>query len=152
MKLAEFSPCRRYRYTLWREWICGSGYAQFICLNPSTATDTEDDPTVRRCINFSKSWGYAGFCMTNLFAYRSTQPDYMKAADDPIGNENDLHLINVARDAAVIVAAWGTHGSFMNRDVHVINLIKNLHYLRLTQGGHPQHPLYLPSTLKPLPL
>lgn len=71
-----FSPCGRYRYTLWREWIGGEGFVQFIGLNPSTATDTEDDPTIRRCINYAKSWGYGGMCMTNLFAYRATLPSH----------------------------------------------------------------------------
>lgn len=146
-----FSPCRTYRYTLWREWIGGDGYAMFIGLNPSTADETKNDPTIRRCMDFAQTWGYAGLCMTNLFAFRATEPKVMlKARIDPIGKDNDGHLQRLAKDAGVIVAAWGAHGNHMGRDQQVRALITNLHYLRLTKDGHPGHPLYLPSELRPV--
>src|SRR5881409_728405 len=69
-----FSPCRTYRYTLWRHWAEGTGRAMFVCLNPSTADETEDDPTLRRCMAYAKHWGFRAVCMTNLFAYRATRP------------------------------------------------------------------------------
>lgn len=71
---ARFSLCRRYRYDLWRRWDISKGYAMFIGLNPSTADKTADDPTIRRCIGFARSWGYGALCMTNLFAFRATDP------------------------------------------------------------------------------
>lgn len=145
-----FSPCRKYRYTLWREWIGGEGYAMFVGLNPSTADETQDDPTIRRCIGFAKQWGYSALCMTNLFAWRSTDPNQMLAADEPIGEDNDHHLAHCAAGAGVVVAAWGTLGSFMGRYRDVRALLPDLHYLRLTKGGHPGHPLYLPAKLKPI--
>lgn len=148
-----FSPCRTYRYTLWREWIGGDGYAMFIGLNPSTADETKNDQTIRRCMDFAQIWGYAGLCMTNLFAFRATEPKVMlKATIDPIGKDNDGHLQRLAKDAGVIVAAWGAHGKHMRRDQQVRALITNLHYLRLTKDGHPGHPLYLPGDLRPTPL
>lgn len=149
--VAIFSPDRRYRYTLWREWIGGEGYAQFICLNPSTADEVQDDPTVRRCINYAKRWGFGAFCMTNLFAYRATDPDVMKAQADPVGPENDESIARVAREAKLIVAAWGAHGAWRNRAAEVAAAIPGLHYLRMTAGGHPGHPLYLPAKLDPVP-
>ena len=150
---ATFSPCRSYRYSLWREWGEGSlGYAMFIGLNPSTADETRDDPTVRRCINFAKDWGFGALCMTNLFAFRATDPTVMKVQADPNGPENNATLKKLARDASVVVAAWGAHGSHMGRDKEVVAMLPGLKCLALTKDRLPKHPLYLLKTLRPMPL
>ena len=146
---ATLSPCRTYRYDLWRSWIGGEGYAMFVGLNPSTADETQDDPTIRRCVAFAKAWGYAGLCMTNLFAFRATDPEDMKRATDPVGPQNDLVLMERAACAGVVVAAWGVHGTYKNRARAVRMMLPKLYYLRLTKDGHPGHPLYLPKTLVP---
>ena len=152
-KKTIFSDCRAYRYLLWREWIGGDGYAMFVGLNPSTADETKDDPTIRRCVGFAKAWGYAGLCMANLFAFRATNPMEMKATADPIGPDNDTHLADAGLGAGVIVAAWGAHGTHRQRNVEVLKMLHpNLTYLKLTKDGHPGHPLYLPSTLRPVPM
>lgn len=152
---ATFSPCRRYRYSLWRDWSdphdADKGYVMFIGLNPSTATETEDDPTIRRCIAFAKSWGYDGLCMMNLFGFRATDPAVMLGEPDPVGQDNDRYLQDVAAKAGVVVAAWGTTGVHMGRADVVKKMIPNLHYLRLTKAGHPGHPLYLLGSLMPTP-
>ena len=148
---ATLSPCRTYRYDLWRTWLSGDGYAVFIGLNPSTADETTDDPTIRRCVAFAKAWGYAGLCMTNLFAFRATQPKDMMQASDPVGPFNNAYLTAAACRAGVVIAAWGVHGTHHNRDRTVRELLPRLHYLRLTKGGHPGHPLYLPAALRPQP-
>lgn len=145
------SNCRQYRYSLWREWIGGDGFAMFVGLNPSTADETNDDPTIRRCIGFAKEWGFAGLCMTNLFAFRATDPSDMLRAVDPIGPENDSYLQGVAMHAGVVVAAWGTNGTHLGRDIAVRQMIPSLKILKLTKDGHPGHPLYLPKTLLPVP-
>lgn len=148
---ANISACGHYRYTLWRKWAQG-GTAMFVGLNPSTADATLDDPTIRRCIGFARAWGYGSLCMLNLFAYRATQPADMLAQTDPVGPENDDWLLRMTAQADVVVAAWGTHGAFKNRDEHVRSLLGgNLSYLKLTSGGHPGHPLYLPASLCPTP-
>ena len=150
-KGAEFSPCRRYRYSLLRTWQPAGGFAMFVGLNPSTADETVDDPTIARCVAFSKAWGFGGLLMTNLFAYRATQPADMKAQADPVGPENDAYLVRLADQAQVVVAAWGTYGAFLGRDQQVRGLLgRKLHYLRLTKDGHPGHPLYLPGNLRPV--
>jgi hypothetical protein len=146
---ATLSPCRAYRYSLWRRWGRGP-YAMFIGLNPSTADETNDDPTIRRCISFARAWGYEALCMTNLFAYRATQPADMKKAADPVGWDNDHVLRQLADQAGVVVAAWGAHGTHKGRDQSVRLLVPGLHYLRLTKDGHPGHPLYLPASLRPV--
>lgn len=149
---ANFSSCRKFRYTLWRIWGDSSDYAMFVGLNPSTADENEDDPTIRRCIAFARNWGYSGLCMTNLFAFRATKPADMMNADDPIGPDNDKWLCDMASQAAIVVAAWGIHGTFADRHRTVSQLLPRLHYLRLTKHGHPRHPLYLPRTLRPTEL
>ena len=146
---AQFSPCRNYRYSLWRRWGDGP-YAMFVGLNPSTADETVDDPTIRRCIAFARSWGYDALCMTNLFAFRATKPEDMLAQADPIGSENDLYLTTLSAGAGVVVAAWGVHGVHQKRNDAVRLLLPKLHYLRLTKEGHPGHPLYLPALLLPV--
>ena len=147
-KDADFSPCRKYRYALWRIWGRITGYAMFIGLNPSTADETDDDPTIKRCIAYAKDWGYSGLCMTNLFAYRATKPKDMKAAADPIGPDNDQWLRDAGSQASIIIAAWGCDGSYLDRDKAVREMFPTLHYLRLT-NKQPWHPLYLPKDLKP---
>jgi len=82
---AKLSVCRKYRYALWRIWDKSKPIVLFISLNPSTADEKEDDPTIRRCIGFAKSWGYGGLCMANLFAYRTKSPSEMMSAKDRLG-------------------------------------------------------------------
>lgn len=121
-----------------------------IGLNPSTADEVEDDPTLIRCINFAKSWGYGGVCMTNLFAYRATDPNDMKAAADPVGASNNRWLTRLAKEAGIVVAAWGNDGSYLNRASQIKNKISNLYCLKMNKSGEPAHPLYLRAELKPV--
>lgn len=151
MRKTIFSKDRLYRYTLWREWDNElfnnySGYVQFIGLNPSTADETNNDPTIIRCIGFAKLWGCAAICMTNIFAWRDTLPENMRLASDPIGVENNKHLIEVSIGAKFIVAAWGNHGDFLNRGNEVKEILNGkLLCLGKTANGSPRHPLYLNS-------
>ena len=147
-RTARLSLCRTYRYELWRRWGDGP-FCMFIGLNPSTADETADDPTIRRCVGFAKAWGFSALCMTNLFAFRATEPQDMKKALDPIGPDNDRTVEALAEQAGVVVAAWGADGVFLKRDVYAKLFVDRLHYLRLTKHGHPGHPLYLPGDLTP---
>ena len=160
-----FSYDRRYRYTLWREWGCDlfdgdwvsrdRGFVQFIGLNPSTADETLDDPTIRRCIGFARSWGYGALCMTNLFAFRATQPYVMKAMQQCIGGDNTNQLMEVAEHAAIIICAWGRDGNHLGRQEQVVDALQpwkeKLHHLGLNSDGTPKHPLYLRADTKPQP-
>lgn len=151
--VAEFSPCLRWRYTLWRRWKPGP-FVQFIGLNPSTADEWKDDPTVRRCIAFAKSWGLSAMCMTNLFGWRDTLPARMKAVADPEGPDNDRHLKAVAGKAGMIIAAWGTHGSHRDRGLHVTQLLgieiidDKAFCLGRNMDGSPKHPLYVAANVQ----
>lgn len=145
---AKFSTDRTYRYVLWRKWDIAEDYVMFIGLNPSTADESEDDPTIRRCVQFAKDWGYSGLCMLNLFAFRATNPKVMMDAYNPVGIDNDEHLIMLSDKASRIVAVWGTNGSYKNRDIEVMSFIPDLHCLGITKNGSPKHPLYLQKNTK----
>jgi len=149
---AKLSACRKYRYALWRTWDESKPFAMFIGLNPSTADETEDDPTIKRCINFAKSWGYGGLCMANLFAYRATDPNVMFSAQDPVGPENDIWLKSLAKDAGILIAAWGNDGAHLDRSKQALAILPPLHCLKLNKSGEPAHPLYQPGTAQPVPM
>jgi hypothetical protein len=151
-KGASFSPCRRYRYTLWRIWDFNLPNCVFIGLNPSTADAVNDDRTVSRCISFAHGWGYGSLWMLNLFAWRATDPEDMKAAASPVGQFNDRELHFHAHKAGIVIAAWGQHGEWLGRAADVLGLLgdRKLHCLGLTKEGHPRHPLYLSGKLKPI--
>lgn len=160
--VTTFSPDRKYRYTLWRDWegdllvdrpVEKEGFCMFIGLNPSTADETQNDPTIRRCMRFAHRWGYRSLCMTNIFAYRATDPRDMFAQLDPIGIGNDSCLIQCANEAAIIIAAWGAHGNYLNRGREVVRLLtcSKLHCLSKTKVGFPGHPLYLRADSQPMP-
>ena len=155
---ATISACGRYRYDLHRCWRldCGKGLVNFILLNPSIGDHLLDDPTIRRCRGFAQSWGYGSLVITNLYGFRATDPDALALADDPIGEENDIYLGARANEADLVVFGWGTHPMARRRAGDVESLVldagKVPHVLRLTKGGHPAHPLYLPANLDPVPM
>jgi len=148
---AQFSRCRRWRYLLWRRWDEKRPVANFLMLNPSTADEFKLDPSCTRARNYAERWGYGGLIVTNIFGWRATDPKAMRSVKDPVGRANDAAIVRAAKEAAIVVCAWGTHGEHMDRGARVIELLKaiQLHSLRVTAGGHPCHPLYLPQTLTP---
>jgi hypothetical protein len=152
---AVFSPCRRWRYLLWRRWDQAKPVANFLMLNPSTADEHKLDPTCSRARDYAERWGYGALVVTNVFAFRSTNPDKLKAVQDPVGPGNDAAIVRAAKEAALVVCAWGNHGSFSDRSFRVRALLGKskipLHCLRINANGEPAHPLYLPGRLKPAP-
>ena len=148
-KNAILSEDRKYRYVLSRIWDETKPKVMIIGLNPSTADETEDDPTIGRCISFSKSWGYGGVYMLNLFAFRATQPKDMFNAQNPIGLENNSYIEIYSKKVEKIVCAWGNHGTYKNRGNEIREKFDKLFYLKLNQTGEPAHPLYLKSELVP---
>jgi hypothetical protein len=146
---AVLSEDRLYRYSLTRIWDDTLHLVMFIGLNPSTADETINDPTITRCIGYAKDWGYGGLIMANLFAFRSTDPKVLKSVKNPVGPHNNEWLLNLTNQSKLIVAAWGTHGVLFNRDQEVKKMISDLHYLELSKHNHPKHPLYLKKILIP---
>ena len=133
-------------------WDEDKPLVMIIGLNPSTADEKVNDPTITRCINFASSWGYGGVCVTNLFGFRSTSPTQLKAHHDPIGKENDAWVHEMAKEAAIKVAAWGNYGKLLNRSVELLSSLDQLHCIKINKSGEPAHPLYLKAELKPVPM
>ena len=140
---ADFSSCRQYRYSLSRVWNQDLPIIVFVGLNPSTADENVDDPTVRRCLGFARNWRYGGIVLVNLFAYRSTDPEVLRKTHDPIGPSNDAFIVSCCRSAARVVVAWGIHGAWLDRDLDVLSLLSRPYCFGLTRSGAPKHPLYL---------
>lgn len=150
IKDAVISPCSKYRYALYRKWDDSLPSVMFIGLNPSTADAVDDDPTINKCIKYAQSWGYGSLVMANLFAYRSSNPNHLKTEVDPVGPDNDAWLEKLAAQTNLIIAAWGNHGNYLNRDQVVLAVFKNkLCLLKRNMSGQPAHPLYLKSDLVP---
>lgn len=153
---AEFSACGAYRYTLWRQWDPMLSTCLFIMLNPSTADADKDDPTVAKCGRYARAWGYGRLEVRNIFALRSTNPNALYSAADPVGPGNNDAILSAARTAELVVCAWGVHGELHRRGREVLSLLAEErvvpHALAITQCGEPGHPLYLPGKAKPVRL
>ena len=152
-----------YRYRLWRVLRATPGLrCVFVMLNPSTADARVDDPTLRRCIGFASDLGFQRLDVVNLFAWRATDPRWLRrrVVDDGhavvIGPENDRHIVATCVGADLVIAAWGAHGSLGDRDLDVVRLLESagvvLHMLDVTVEGQPRHPLYLPRSARPRPM
>lgn len=147
---AAFSPCGRYRYKLWRVWDDARPPVLFVMLNPATADATQNDPTIRRCIGFARDWGYGGVRVGNLFAWRTPYPEVLRKAEDPVGRDNDSALHELARGAALVIAAWGVHGAWGDRaQAFRREFAQPLHALGITKSGEPAHPLRLRRNCTP---
>jgi len=145
---ASFSACRSYRYALWRQWARGPRVL-FVMLNPSTADDRRDDPTIRRCIGFAKSWGFGSLAVGNLFALRTPSPRELAKSEFPVGTANDRCLRRLQRSAALVLAAWGNHGILYDRAAAVRRMLIDPRTLGLTGSGQPRHPLYVAARTVP---
>lgn len=152
---AKFSRCRRWRYLLWRCWDDARPVANFLMLNPSTADEFKLDPSCTRARNYAERWGFGTVVITNIFGWRSTDPSALKLVEDPVGRGNDRAIVTAAKEAKLVVCAWGNHGLHLERSQRVLALLRQakvpLTCLRMNDLGEPAHPLYLPSSLKPTP-
>ncbi len=155
---AIFSPCRKYRYRLSQIWDEKKLPLTWLMLNPSTADELKNDPTVERCERRARMWGYGGSIVLNIFAYRATDPKDMRAQSDPIGPENDIWLRKIARQSHEfdVVGGWGEHGAHMGRGQAVLDIFAQeegvLSALKINASGHPAHPLYIAYKAKPFSL
>lgn len=161
---AEFDPSERYRYRLWRSWgnFDAFGRAVFVMLNPSTADAHVLDPTIRRCVNFAKAWGFARLDVVNLFPIRSTEPIGIKLDTEPpeVCEENKRQIALTIDGAAIVVCAWGKNGTYLGRDQVITDWLleirgsqRGIYSFGHNLDGTPVHPLYLPDgqPLAPFP-
>lgn len=149
---AVLSPDGRYRYRLTRRWAAAGPVVRWIMLNPSTADANRDDATIRRCVRFTRRWGYSALVVHNLYALRATDPRELALAVDPVGPDNDRYLrgdVESHLDIDLTVCAWGAHPAAAHRAGPVLELLAAAgvrpHALALTASGAPGHPLYLPG-------
>ncbi|MGA7935930.1 MAG: DUF1643 domain-containing protein [Kovacikia sp.] len=149
---AILDPTKTYRYSLWREWDSRAPRVGFVMLNPSRADASVDDPTLRRCLGFARSWGYGSLEVVNLFAYRTPNPYELCQVADPIGIENDFYLASLNQRVQQIILAWGNWGTLYNRNQAAIALLatQEVYCLGLTKLGNVKHPLYLKRDTKPV--
>lgn len=157
MKLgAKFSPDRLYRYSLHRIWNDSRPLLLFVLLNPSTADETRDDPTIKRCIARAINTGFGGVEIVNIFAWRSIYPKSLLTCDDPVGPENDHAIRRATERSQMVICGWGKHGELHDRGRVVLKLIRSAsrvpHALKLNADGTPRHPLYLGYSIKPFPM
>lgn len=160
---AGISDCGRYRWWLRRSWslwdaqgmhIKGRGVCCFVMLNPSTADGQQDDPTIRRCIGFARSWGFGTLSVRNLFPWRATDPKELLTAANPTGGNHGDHELIAACTADMTVVAWGAGVPF-GRDKDVLEMFrehfpaKSLYCLGTTKNGSPRHPLYVKAGTEP---
>lgn len=153
---ARFSPCRLYRYTLLIEWDRDGPMLNFLMLNPSTADEVANDPTVERCERRARMTGFGSLVVTNVFALRSTDPQALYGHPDPIGPDNDVSIARAAAFSDLVICGWGTHVERVmpGRTEKVLGLIrgagKTPHALKINAGGSPQHPLYVGYGVEPI--
>ena len=143
---AIFDINGRYRYSLWRAWSAYHPRIAFVLLNPSTADEQRNDPTIRRCMGFARAWEFGSVEVVNLFAYRATDCRELLKVRDPIGEENNRFLTQAVERCSTVALGWGTRGTLLDRDCQVISLLagrKDVHCLGITKNGQPRHPLYL---------
>jgi hypothetical protein len=146
---AVYAPCLHYRYLLTREWDACAGRALFVMLNPSTATEVQNDPTVERCERRARRLGFGAFRVVNIFAFRATDPRVMRAERDPVGPGNDAAILDSVTQWQPdrVICAWGAHGAHLGRGQVVADLLRatgvQLWCLGQTAGGEPKHPLYI---------
>ncbi len=117
-------------------------------LNPSTADQEKNDPTVERCERRARRTpGCGGVEIINIFAFRETSPELMKKQVDPVGPDNDRHILEAASKALKVICGWGIHGEHMGRGDQVVEMLTRagilLYCLKQTSSGQPSHPLYI---------
>jgi hypothetical protein len=145
--MAVYSPCECYRYELTRVWNPAGRHLAYVMLNPSTATEEQNDPTVERCERRARLMGFGAFRVVNIFAYRATDPRDLKRAEAPVGPDNDAAVLRAVDWADMVIGGWGAHGDHLGQGHAVARMIRDhggaLFHLGLTKAGHPRHPLYI---------
>ena len=151
---AVYSDCETYRYSLTRVWDPAGRRVMFVMLNPSTATEVQNDPTIERCERRARALGFGSFRATNIFACRVTDPREMRRLEHPEGPDNLNVVLEGARWADMVVCAWGTHGVHRGQGARVAAALRAtgqpLYHLGLSKAGHPKHPLYIPYSQQPI--
>lgn len=154
---AIFSADKKHRLKLWRTWDDALPKLMFIGLNPSTANETDNDPTIKSCIRIAKHNGYGGIIMMNCWTHISTDPDKLRTGEPSLSEtgwllSNDDSLLFTATNADVCFA-WGNFKIVRDtsRDKELSRMLPNSWCLGKNKNGSPKHPLYCKTETKLIP-
>tara|TARA_B100001029_G_C15043821_1_gene445607 strand:+ start:908 stop:1372 length:465 start_codon:yes stop_codon:yes gene_type:complete len=142
---AKFSKDGLYRYSLCRIWENKLPKILFIMLNPSLACASKNDPTIKKLINFSKSWGFGGFHVGNLYSNISPYPKNIVSIKNVREKKNIDSIKNMIKKSQLIIYAWGNNEK---TPIWLKKIVKDPYCIELSVNGVPKHPLYLKKTLK----
>jgi hypothetical protein len=156
---AHFSDCEKYRYWLRRDWDVDKPAISFLMLNPSTANEIDNDPTIERCQRRAISMGYGSMIIVNLFPFRMTDSSLLNTVDNLLGDntEADDCILRAVQLSEMTVCGWGKHPLAAPRgnDVAAMLTKENLQHkvmcLQLNADNSPQHPLYIAYAKQPVP-
>jgi len=153
---AIFSDCNQYRYWLRRDLdMLNKRPLLWFMINPSLATGNTDDPTTRVVCNFAKRWGFGIHAAVNGFAAITPDPKVMMAMDDPVGPDNDNHIKAAIEwcddNDGRIITAWGNPGTYRDRHMEVMQMLKGRPLLRLgvNNNGTPKFPYAIRKDAQP---
>ena len=141
---AKISIDKKERYSLKREWDKSKNKILYIMLNPSLADDNNDDPTIRRLINYSKKFNYGGFLVGNIYSTISPNPKGVDKSDG-ISDKNLVELLKLINQVEEIVYAWGNNAY---EPEFLKDLVSNPKCFGKNLNGSPKHPLYLPKNIQ----
>lgn len=150
---AIFDPKRKYRYLLWRKWDADLPKLCFVMLNPSTADETRNDPTISRCVGFAQRWGFGSMEVVNAFAYRATDSNELRRVKDPVGRSADEYIAEAIERSDKVVVAWGNWGTLMDRHLALNAMLvgADVSCFGITNLNQPKHPLYLRNDARLVP-
>jgi hypothetical protein len=147
------SSCEQYRYALWRIWETAKPLWMMALLNPSTATEEADDPTITRCSIRAQRNGAGGLVVVNAGAIRETDAEKACRAEDPVGPFNYDWIAALIPSCRLHIAGWGPKASRFSGDENLRRLFREagvpLYALQLNQDGSPRHPLYVSYDAQP---
>ena len=142
---AEFSLDGHNRYSLSRIWENKLPKVLFIMLNPSIANSKKNDPTIRKIISYSKSWGFGGVYVGNIYSNISPYPKDIRLIKFHREKKNIESIKKMKEKTELSVFAWGNNEKAPN---WLKAIIKTPYYIELSKNGIPKHPLYLKKNLK----
>ena len=146
---AELSEDGLYRFLLWRPCfpeVRSGNRVLWVMLNPSTANARENDATIRKCIGFTKHWGFGHMEVVNLFAWRATDPKELRVVSVPVHSDNHLYIQEACARSNLTVVAWGNQGALLGQDKQVLDILRGpdgkreVWCLGTTRSGQPKHP------------
>lgn len=140
---AIFSEDRRYRYALWRLWNPLLPILLSISLNPSTAGELSDDPTIARDTHRAYLYGFGGLFKGNLYGFVSTDPNRLLEDGDFVGLETDDYLRQMIALSGRHLCGWGSFKPVTKRAPAVLRMIPEPYCLGVNHDGQPKHPLYI---------